>query len=164
MPLKPNNEGSFAPMSASGCRMVSQWCRKKPEVLTAKTPVEFTFELLDARGKPPAEMALSTGISRYTAFVNSDGRVFRHLHPSGTVSMATPMMANPQDRATADSAMKVIPGMSIHSSSLPSVVSLPYGFTSAGGYRILGQMKQAAIARNGRVQSQKATKRRTRSH
>ena len=60
---------------------------KKPEALAAKTPVEFTFELLDADGKPPAEMALSMAMSGYTAFVKSDGSVFAHLHPSGTVSM-----------------------------------------------------------------------------
>jgi hypothetical protein len=38
------------------------------------------------------------GKSGFTAFVNSDGGVFAHLHRSGTVPIAAPM-ANPNDGA-----------------------------------------------------------------
>lgn len=151
-------------MSASGSRMASPWCRKAPEVLAAKAPVEFTFELLDARGKPRAEMALSMGILGYKEFVNSDRGVVAHLHRSGAVSMAAPVKANPNIGARPDSAMKDKPGMSIHSDSLPDVVSLPYGIRSAGEHRILGQMKQAAIVKTGAFNRPKTAKRRTRSH
>jgi hypothetical protein len=110
-------------------------------------------------------MALSMGKSGYTAFVNnSDGSVFAHLHRSGTVSMATPMMANPNHGARADSAMKDMPGMSIHPGSLPNAVSLPYGFPSAGEHCILGQIKQGAVVETGAFNGKKTAKRRTRSH
>jgi hypothetical protein len=125
-------------MSASGRRMASPWWGKTPESAGGKAPVEFTFELLDARGKPPAEMALSMGIQGYTAFVNSDGGVFAQLHRSGPVSMATPLKANPKDGARPDSAMKDMPGLSIHSGSLPKVVSPPYGVPSRAGIAFSG--------------------------
>jgi hypothetical protein len=122
---------------------------KKPNVLVAKAPVEFTFELVDADGKPPADMALYMGMSGHAAFVKSDGRVFAHLHPSGTVSMAALMMANPQDGAAANSAMKDMPGMSMNSAPLPNVVSFPYGFPSPGEYRIFVQMKHGNVVETG---------------
>jgi hypothetical protein len=131
-----------------GYQMVWQ----KPNVLAAKTPVEFTFMLLDADGKPPKDMALYMGMSGHAAFVKTDGSVFAHIHPSGTVSMAALMMANPQDRPSSDAAMKEMPGMNgmnMSSTSLPNTVSFPYGFPSPGEYRIFVQMKHGDVIETG---------------
>jgi hypothetical protein len=122
---------------------------KKPKTLAAKTPVEFTFELLDEDGRAPKDMALYMGMSGHAAFVKSDGSVFAHLHPSGTVSMAALMMANPQDGGASDSATKDMPGMNMNSASLPNVVSFPYGFPSPGEYRIFVQMKHGNTVETG---------------
>ena|ERR1700723_4615728 len=89
------------------------------------------------------------GILGYTALVNSDGGVFAHLHPSGTVSTETPIKANPKHGGRADSARIDMPGMNIHSGSLPGAMSLPCGVPAAGGYRIPGQMKHGAMVEAG---------------
>lgn len=39
-------------MSACGWPIALPWCGKDLEVLAEKAPVEFTFELLDARSNP----------------------------------------------------------------------------------------------------------------
>jgi hypothetical protein len=125
---------------------------QKPNVLAAKTPVEFTFMLLDADGKPPKDMALYMGMAGHAAFVKTDGSVFAHIHPSGTVSMAALMMANPQTGPSSDAAMKGMPGMNgmdMSSASLPNTVSFPYGFPSAGEYRIFVQMKHGDVIETG---------------
>jgi len=103
----------------------------------AKTAQVFTFTLLDAGGKPPADMALYMGMVGHAAFVKDDGTVFAHVHPSGTVSMAALMMAAAQNQGKSD-AMASMPGMG---NGIPSTVGFPYGFPTAGTYRIFVQMK-----------------------
>lgn len=77
---------------ADGYTMV--W--KAPARLAPKTAEDFQFELLDPKGKPPSDMALYMGMLGHAAFVKTDGSVFAHIHPTGTVAMAAFMMANPQ--------------------------------------------------------------------
>ena len=67
-------------------------------VLPAKTPQVFEFSLLDPSGKPAPDMALYMGMLGHAAFVKTDGSVFAHVHPSGTVSMAALMMAAAQNQ------------------------------------------------------------------
>lgn len=115
---------------------------KRPSTLTAKTPEDFTFSLLDANGQPPKDMALYMGMTGHAAFVKTDGTVFAHIHPSGTVSMAALMMAQAENQSTASS-MNDMPGMDM--SSTPNTVSFPYGFPTPGNYRIFVQMKHANV-------------------
>jgi hypothetical protein len=119
--------------------------------LPAKTPQVFEFSLLGSDGKPAEDMALYMGMPGHAAFVKDDGTVFAHVHPSGTVSMAALMMAAAQNQAVAahtaapqNSAMAAMPGMTMateFSSGPPSSVGFPYGFPTAGAYRIFVQMK-----------------------
>jgi hypothetical protein len=115
---------------------------KRPGTLTAKTPEDFTFTLLDANGQPPKDMGLYMGMAGHAAFVKTDGTVFAHIHPSGTVSMAALMMAQSQNDGSA-SDMKDMPGMDAQ--SIPDTVSFPYGFPTPGNYRIFVQMKHANV-------------------
>ncbi|MGC1293533.1 MAG: hypothetical protein WA869_00710 [Alloacidobacterium sp.] len=115
---------------------------KRPGTLTAKTPEDFTFTLLDANGQPPKDMGLYMGMAGHAAFVKTDGTVFAHIHPSGTVSMAALMMAQSQNDGSA-SDMKDMPGMDAQ--SRPDTVSFPYGFPTPGNYRIFVQMKHANV-------------------
>jgi hypothetical protein len=120
-----------------------------PEKLPAKTPQVFEFALLDPAGKVPQDMALYMGMVGHAAFVKDDGTVFAHVHPSGTVSMAALMMAaaqnQPQQRKP--DAMAAMPGMETTESKetaanrFPNTVGFPYGFPTAGAYRIFVQMK-----------------------
>jgi len=122
---------------------------KRPATLTAKTPEDFTFTLLDAQGQPPKDMGLYMGMVGHAAFVKTDGAVFAHIHPSGTVSMAALMMAQAQNGSANNMAgdMKDMPGMdmSSNSESIPDTVSFPYGFPTPGNYRIFVQMKHANV-------------------
>jgi hypothetical protein len=85
------------------------------------------------------------------AFVKTDGSVFAHIHPTGTVAMAAFMMANPQSRSATSSGgtHMNMPGMDMNNDPLPNTVSFPYGFPSPGAYRIFVQMKHGKTIETG---------------
>jgi hypothetical protein len=122
-----------------------------PATLPAKTPQILEFSLLGIDGKPASDTALYMGMLGHAAFLKEDGSVFAHVHPSGTVSMAALMMAAAQNQPSpsqsgARTAMASMPGMAMPavsepSSELPNSVGFPYGFPTAGAYRIFVQMK-----------------------
>jgi hypothetical protein len=118
-----------------------------PAALPAKTPQVFEFSLLSSDGKPASDTALYMGMLGHAAFVKQDGTVFAHVHPSGTVSMAALMMAAAQNQP-AQPASVAMPGMTMPeskapSTALPNSVGFPYGFPTAGAYRIFVQMKHS---------------------
>lgn len=126
-----------------GYRM--EWVQP-PSRLLAKTPVSFRFRLLTPAGAPPADMALYMGMLGHAAFVKTDGSVFAHIHPTGTVSMAAFMKA--QGNGMTDS----MPGMDMAptaSQALPNEVSFPYGLPSPGRYRAFVQMKHGTTVETG---------------
>lgn len=122
---------------------------KRPATLTPKAPEDFEFQLLDPNGKAPADMALYMGMLGHAAFVKTDGTVFAHIHPTGTVAMAAFMMANPNAKMSAEPGQMSMPGMNMGSEALPNTVSFPYGFPSAGQYRIFVQMKHGKVVETG---------------
>jgi hypothetical protein len=123
---------------------------KMPSKLVPRQPQDFEFELLDPQGNPPADMALYMGMLGHAAFVKTDGTVFAHIHPTGTVAMAAFMMANPQASARpGDHAPMNMAGMNMGHGALPSQVSFPYGFPSSGQYRIFVQMKHGNTIETG---------------
>lgn len=124
----------------------------------ARAPLDLQFALLDPRGKPAPDMALYMGMIGHAAFVKTDGSVFAHIHPTGTVSMAAYMIANPTaPMAGMGSAMgsgmsgakMSMPGMTMTQTNLPNVVGFPYGFPTAGAYRIFVQMKHGQTVETG---------------
>ena len=134
--------------------------------LPAKTPQVFEFSLLDADGKAATDMALYMGMVGHAAFVKEDGTVFAHVHPSGTVSMAAMMMAAAQNQANAANPGTMTstpemtgpgmtePGMTMsntkdQASGVPNTVGFPYGFPTAGAYRIFVQMKHGQTIETG---------------
>ncbi len=124
---------------------------KKPVNMAPKTAEDFEFALLDQRGKAPSDMALYMGMLGHAAFVKTDGSVFAHIHPTGTVAMAAFMMANPQSYGSGmnHAATMNMPGMEMGRGNLPNTVSFPYGFPSAGQYRIFVQMKHGNVIETG---------------
>ena len=131
-----------------GYRM--EWIR--PAVLDAKQPIAFQFRLTDGAGHAPSDMALYMGMLGHAAFVKTDGTVFAHVHPAGSISMAALLLA--QQHSTANTSM---PGMEMtgmdHSGSKSAVlsnqVSFPYGFPAPGHYRLFVQMKHGATIETG---------------
>ena len=122
---------------------------KEPATLEPKTAEDFQFELLDPSGAAPGDMALYMGMLGHAAFVKTDGTVFAHIHPTGSVTMAAFMMANPQGRAAGSQNAMNMAGMDMHHGALPNTVGFPYGFPSPGQYRIFVQMKHGTTIETG---------------
>jgi hypothetical protein len=111
----------------------------------------FRFRMEDKAGKP-AVIQPYMGMAGHAEFVRSDFSVFAHVHPAGSVSMAAFEMAQaglPVSALTPGRTM-TMPGMSMPmpNENLPPEVSFPYGFPSAGTYRIFVQLKH-----NGQIET-----------
>jgi hypothetical protein len=111
--------------------------------LRARSGSDFRFELLAPDGSAPNDMALYMGMLGHAAFVKTDGTVFAHVHPNGSVPMAalaiteqTPMRMPRDD----------MPSMSM---SLSNKVAFPYGLPSSGRYRVFVQMKHGQTIETG---------------
>ena len=108
------------------------------ESIHARRAYDFRFHLQDAAGQPATAMEPYMGMAGHAAFVATDGSVFAHVHPSGSVPMAALGLAQP-DNPHAGHMM---------AADLPSV-SFPYGFPKSGTYRIFVQMKRAGQVLTG---------------
>jgi len=146
-----------------------EWVRQ-PGKLRAKEGMPFEFRLLDPQGRAPRDTQFYMGMLGHAAFVKTDGTTFAHIHPTGSVSMTSFMMAQselPQQKQTNASGMDMsgtgvssmdmnsmdMPGLD-HSSPrgsamLPNDVSFPYGFPGPGRYRIFVQMKHGPTVETG---------------
>ncbi len=101
----------------------------------AREPLSLSFRAVDRRGQP-VELEPYMGMMAHAAVRRDDGSVFSHLHPTGTVSMASQEffeqqvgLANPHAH---------------HHHSAPigvSSVDFPYEFPRPGNYRIWVQVK-----------------------
>src|SRR6185437_14406638 len=94
---------------SGGYRMIWQ---HDATALQANEPLWFRFRVEDANGKPATGMENYMGMAAHAVFISADGKVFAHVHPAGSVSMAAEMLAtgSPHDM----SAMQpVAPGADI---------------------------------------------------
>jgi hypothetical protein len=126
-----------------GYRM--EWLRGSGD-LRARQAMQFRFRLVDTAGRAPNDMALYMGMLGHAAFVKPDGSVFAHIHPTGSVAMAAFMQAND---TSMDHMMMDHTAMQHDSGALPNEVAFPYGFPSAGRYRIIVQMKHGDTVETG---------------
>jgi hypothetical protein len=115
----------------------------RPAAITANAATLFRFRLLDPSGKPAADVVPYLGMAGHAAFVKTDGTVFAHTHPDGSAAMPAMMIANGE----APGSMADMPGMAMD--KIPPVVEFPYGFPSAGRYRIFIQMKHGGTVETG---------------
>lgn len=107
--------------------------------LRARQGTQFRFDLLAPDGSKPKDMALYMGMLGHAAFVKTNGTVFAHIHPNGTVSMAAFAMAQGNDPMA---------GMNMDP-TLPNEVAFPYGLPTPGRYRIFVQMKHGDTVETG---------------
>jgi hypothetical protein len=115
-----------------------------PADLTANTPYILRFQLLDPSGKPAQDMQPYLGMAGHAAFIKTDLTTFAHTHPDGSAAMPAVMLA---DASTA--AATGAPAMAMPAEPVTSTVEFPYGFPSAGRYRIFIQMKHAGTVETG---------------
>lgn len=123
----------------------------RPTTISASTAYNFRFRLLDTAGKPPTDMQPYLGMAGHAAFVKTDGAVFAHTHPEGSVAMPSLMLANSGASDGFDNTMPagMKMDMPMQNEPISSAVEFPYGFPSAGRYRIFVQMKHGSTVETG---------------
>jgi hypothetical protein len=133
-----------------------EWLRDA-EPLKAKQPILFRFRLIDRQRRAPDDMEFYMGMLGHAAFVKTDGSVFAHIHPTGSVSMAAFMLAQNQHQDSGAMAGMDVSGMdmpemahnAMKTGAVPNEVSFPYGFPAPGRYRIVVQMKHGNTIETG---------------
>jgi hypothetical protein len=113
----------------SGYRMA--WVHDESKPVAAKQVALFSFEITGPDGKPVNDLEPYMGMGGHAEFIKEDGSVFAHVHPTGSVPMASVAVASP-------AAM-----IAMHETSIGPVVSFPYGVPTPGRYKIFVQLKRA---------------------
>jgi hypothetical protein len=137
--LSGDDAGSFnlAPAEkvaqlSGGYRMV--WQRDEKPFKSGQ-PNWFRFRVEDKDGKPATDLEPYMGMAGHAVFLSTDGKVFAHVHPAGSVSMAAVNLAEGRSPKA---------GMENMDHNAPAAeVSFPYGFPQPGEYRIFVQIKRA---------------------
>jgi hypothetical protein len=114
------------------------------DAAVARRPAWFRFAVEDAGGAPTRALEPYMGMMGHAAFVRRDGAVFAHVHPTGSVPMAALMQLEGVDPA-AMPALHAPPA----SDAPPAEVAFPYGFPTAGDYRLFVQVKRAGKIETG---------------
>ena len=118
-----------------GYRMV--WKKDSPAPVRAKQVRLFAFEIVGPAGSPVDDLQPYMGMGGHAEFVKTDGSVFAHVHPTGSVPMAAVAIAS-------NAAM-----LRMHESKIGTEVSFPYGVPTPGQYRIFVQMKREGKVETG---------------
>jgi hypothetical protein len=124
-----------------------QWGRGTAP-LKAATPAALRFIVKNADGAP-ATLEPYMGMAGHAVVQRDDGSVFVHLHPMGTISMASQMafaMRQPGDtiRGTLGKRLTAAETSSMeHAAPTIGSVSFPYAFPKPGKYRVWVQVKLA---------------------
>lgn len=112
---------------------------------------ELRFEVRNA-DSTPAALEPYMGMAGHAVVASDDGSVFVHLHPSGTITMASQMafeMREPGDTVRGRLARRISAAEhAMMSDSIPATsgVAFPYAFPKPGNYRIWVQVR-----RTGRI-------------
>src|SRR5258708_11621455 len=101
----------------------------------------FRFRVEGRDGRSATDLEPYMGMAGHAVFMRTDGEVFAHVHPAGSVSMAAAALANGEMAGMDMGAM--------HHGTVPAEVSFPWGFPQAGEYRIFVQIKRAGKVETG---------------
>jgi hypothetical protein len=105
----------------------------------------FRFRVEDAEHQPVDDLEPYMGMAGHAEFVRSDLSVFAHIHPSGSVPMASLINAQHESGLVTD---HVAMGHGWEQ-KLPPEVSFPYGFPQPGDYRLFVQVKRHGLVETG---------------
>jgi len=125
--------------------------------------VTLRVSTTDGGGKRPIALEPYLGMPAHAVVAKTDGSVYVHLHPMGTVSMAAQEVFAARDRG--DTTETGVLRLSAHTEHQPSVgksvpsvaavapvssvIEFPYAFPKAGGYRVFVQVKRAGRVLTG---------------
>ena len=116
--------------------------------LKSGVPLSLRFRVIDKSGNPAEDLEPYMGMAAHAAVLRSDGSVFAHIHPTGTVPMASFELAQaslPSKGELSHSSMDMSP---MTRQKINPEISIPYGFPNHGMYRIFVQVK-----RRGQIQT-----------
>ncbi|MGO9454311.1 MAG: hypothetical protein ACLQDV_25180 [Candidatus Binataceae bacterium] len=125
-----------------GCKMVFA---TPPDQLRTGVSLSLHFVVEDSKGTPALDLQPYMGMLAHAELVRWDRGIFAHLHPSGSVPMASLMLADSrgvEPTGGTDYQEMCIRGQEQSGPDL----TFPYGFSGPGYYRIFVQFK-----RNGHV-------------
>ena len=147
----PGSDDSWYVGGATGTRAVLgdgktiEWTDAGKPIAAGK-PASLRFSVRNSDGTP-SQLEPYMGMAGHAVVKKNDGSVFVHLHPMGTISMASQMafsMRQPGDtikgllgKRLAAAEMNAME----HAAPVSGAVSFPYAFPSAGNYRVWVQVK-----------------------
>jgi hypothetical protein len=116
--------------------LLMKW--EKPAVLDSSRDTTLRFRVLDSNGQP-ARLEPYLGMQGHAVLRHRDGSVFTHIHPFGTISMASQEIFVKREQAVAPNrkTLEVVCGVP----SKDDFISFPYHFPKPGHYRIWIQVK-----------------------
>ena len=122
------------------------------EPLRAGREADLRFTVRDASGSP-APLAPYMGMLSHAAIRRDDGSVFVHLHPVGSISMASQEVFERDPALASAAAPGGMAGMDhsahgMHQAPV-STVSFPYEFPKPGRYRIWVQVRTGGAVQTG---------------
>jgi hypothetical protein len=120
---------------ADGTQVV--WKRYRAP-LKADVPMLMEFEVRDKNGALANDLEPYMGMAAHAEIIRDDLSVFAHIHPSGSVPMASVMMASANTMGSAP-----MDEMKMPTEKVSPELSMPYGFPKPGLYRIFLQFKRA---------------------
>jgi len=149
--FEPSGQTVHVAELSDGGRMV--W-EQDGNALKAGPATWLRFRVEDAQHQPVNDLEPYMGMAGHAEFVRSDLSVFAHIHPAGSVPMASLVIVEKDFGLPSDDNSMVHHSMepsSMHPrpvDSLPAEVSFPYGFPQPGDYRLFVQVK-----RHGQVET-----------
>jgi hypothetical protein len=116
-------------------------------VIEAGREQTLRLKVTDPAGRPAA-LEPYLGMTAHAVVVRTDGEVYVHLHPMGTVTNAAQIAFQARDRGDpTESGRLVLPGHASHTADVSSsaetaATEFPYAFPRAGSYRLFVQVKR----------------------
>jgi hypothetical protein len=107
--------------------------------------LSLRFRVLDKEGNPAADLRPYLGMSAHLGVFRKDFGVFSHVHPAGNISMAAFDLAQQNLIALAAPALPDAHGSQAANAPVAPDFSFPYGFPSAGEYRLVLQFRRLAL-------------------
>ncbi|MEO5873270.1 MAG: hypothetical protein ABIT91_25770 [Gemmatimonadaceae bacterium] len=115
-----------------------------PDAVAANQPGVLRIGVTDRKGEP-ASIEPYLGMNGHAVVVREDGKVFIHLHPSGTSSMASEQVFAMRDRGdtTSDGRLRFDSTTMTHAAAPIQLreIRFPYAFPTAGRYRVYVQVR-----------------------
>jgi hypothetical protein len=149
-PLRGDDSGGAGLAASNGTAQLSDGYRmvweRDSSPLRAQQAIVFRFRIEDKDGKPAADLENYMGMAGHAVFISDDGKIFAHVHPEGSVSMAALAMAQPAASASS-STSGAMSTMTMGPKS--AEVSFVYGFPQPGDYHLFVQVERTGHVETG---------------